>query len=55
MTDIFETKDGDPVGLKPVKVAQSTEEYRRNLMPANLNSEDRSVVHVERPRYGHKM
>ena len=54
--DIFKEKMSDVPEQVPVKVAQSQSELSSNA--ANAMAGDmgaRSVVHVERPRYGHKV
>jgi hypothetical protein len=54
--DIFTEKMSDVPEQKPVKVAQSVSEKTENSIPAMFGDFGaRSVQHVERPRYGHKV
>jgi len=54
--DIFKEKMSDMPDQKPVKVAQSQPEKNENSVPAMMGDFGaRSVVHAERPRYGHKV
>ena len=54
--DVFETKMSNVPEQKPVKVAQSMEEKNSNFAPGQMGDFGaRSVEHVDRPRYGHKV
>ena len=54
--DIFKTKMEKVPEQVPVKVAQSQIELGSNASPAMSGDMGaRSVKHVERPRYGHKV
>jgi hypothetical protein len=54
--DIFNTKESDVPDMKPVKVAQSMDEKAANFAPGQMGDFGaRSIEHVERPRYGHKV
>lgn len=54
--DIFKEKMSDMPEQKPVKVAQSMSEKSANLSPGQMGDFGaRSVEHVDRPRYGHKV
>jgi hypothetical protein len=54
--NIFEHKTENDSEQKPVKVAQSTPEKNENFVTAMQGDFGaRSVHHVDRPRYGHKV
>lgn len=54
--DIFEEKMSNIPEQKPVKVAQGMDEKSVNFAPGQMGDFGaRSVQHVERPRYGHKV
>jgi len=54
--DVFNTKLSSVPEQKPVKVAQSVSEKNENSTPAMYGDFGaRSVEHVDRPRYGHKV
>lgn len=54
--NIFEEKMPDAAEQKPVKVAQSMAEKNVNFAPGQMGDFNaRSVEHVGRPRYGHKV
>lgn len=54
--DIFKEKTTEMPVQDNVKVAQSVSEVRAMQQPASMTDFGaRSVVHVDRPRYGHKV
>ena len=56
MTDLFNTKVENPPGQMPVQTALSQSELGSNAALAMAGDGGaKSVQHVERPRYGHKV